>query len=65
MKSGYLVSIHPRAQQQSSPFEPYKKEKSQPGTLTLGLGSSYLERVVIPSPRIPCDDSIAKVMLFP
>ena len=39
-------------------------KKSQPGTLTLGLESSYLERVVIPSSRIPCDDSNAKVMLF-
>ena len=33
--------------------------------LTLGLESSFLERVVIPSTRIPCDDSDAKVMLFP
>ena len=33
--------------------------------LTLGLESSCLERVVIPSTRIPCDDSTAKVNFFP
>ena len=30
----------------------------------LGLASSFLERVVIPSARIPRDDSNAKVTLF-
>ena len=31
--------------------------------LTLGLESSFLERVVVPSTRIPCDDSGAKVLI--
>ena len=33
--------------------------KRPPGTRPLGLESSFLERVVIPSHRIPCDDSVA------
>jgi hypothetical protein len=41
-----------------------KNKKSQPGTLTLGHESSFLERVVIPSSRIPCDDSTAKVRIL-
>ena len=33
--------------------------------LTLGLESSILERVVIPSTRNPCDDSVANIQLLP
>ena len=33
--------------------------------LTLRLESSCLERVVIPSTRNPCDDSVANIQLLP
>ena len=42
----------------------FLKQQRPPGTRPLGLESSLLERVVIPSHRIPCDDSAAKVRTF-
>ena len=45
-------------------WEAYKNKSRQAATFEMGLGSSFLEKVVIPYANSPSTNPIAKVMLF-
>ena len=45
-------------------WEAYKNKSRQAATFEMGLGSSILEKVVIPYANSPSTNPIAKVMLI-